>query len=88
MPERGERAVALHYGGENAPKVVATGRGAVADRILERAREAGVPVRQDPALADALGALAVGQEVPEEMWMAVAEVLAWAYGLERRATAG
>jgi len=85
MPEPRRRAAALHYGGEGAPKVVAAGGGAVADTILARAREAGVPVHEDPALAETLATLAVGQEVPEELWMAVAEVLAWAYALERRA---
>lgn len=86
MPEeaRPARAAALSYGGDGAPKVVAAGRGTLADRILSRAREAGVPVHQDPALADTLAALGVGQEVPEELWMAVAEVLAWAYGLRGR----
>jgi len=62
---------------------VATGRGAVAERILEHARAAGVPVREDPNLAAALAAMDVGQEVPEELWMAVAEVLVWAFSLER-----
>jgi flagellar biosynthesis protein len=84
MPERrDERAAALRYTGEGAPQVVASGRGAVADTILARAREAGVPVHQDPALADALASLALGAEVPEELWKAVAEVLAWAYALEK-----
>jgi flagellar biosynthesis protein len=86
MPEpRRPRAAALHYGGEGAPRVVAAGEGHVAERILAHARDAGVPVHDDPALAEALGALAVGQEVPEELWLAVAEVLAWAYALERDA---
>ena len=44
-----------------------------------------MPVRDDPELAAALGGLALGQEIPEELWLAVAEVLAWAYELERRA---
>jgi flagellar biosynthesis protein len=44
-----------------------------------------VPVREDPNLAEALGGLALGQDVPEELWPAVAEVLAWAYGLEKAA---
>ena len=42
-----------------------------------------MPVHRDPELADALAQLALGQEVPEAMWTAVAEVLAWAYGLDR-----
>jgi flagellar biosynthesis protein len=84
-PPPRRRATALRYEGAGAPKVVATGQGAVADRILEHARAAGVPVREDPGLASALASMAVGQEVPEELWMAVAEVLVWAYGLEKRA---
>jgi flagellar biosynthesis protein len=86
MPEPPRRrATALRYEGAGAPKVVASGQGTVADRILAHAREAGVPVREDPALAAALSSMALGQEVPEELWMAVAEVLVWAYGLERAA---
>ena len=84
-PPPDKRVTALRYEGEGAPKVVATGKGHVAERILAAAQEAGVPVREDPQLSAALAALALGQEVPEELWLAVAEVLAWAYGLERRA---
>ena len=72
---------ALRYTGDGAPEVVAAGKGYVAAQILERAREAGVPVHRDPELASALAQLSLGQEVPEAMWTAVAEVLAWAYGL-------
>src|SRR3954454_9843797 len=72
---------ALRYTGDGAPKVVAAGRGHIAASILERAREAGVPVHRDPELATALSELALGQDVPEQMWTAVAQVLAWAYGL-------
>ena len=87
MPERPprRRVTALRYEGSGAPKVVAGGEGHVAERILAAAQAAGVPVRDDPALAAALGGLALGQEIPEALWLAVAEVLAWAYGLERRA---
>jgi len=86
MPEP-RRAAALRYAGEEgAPKVVAAGGGHVAETILARARDAGVPVHEDPTLADALASLAVGQEVPEELWLAVAEILAWAYTLDRRNT--
>ena len=87
MPDRPKRASALRYEGAAAPKVVAAGRGLIAERILEAAREAGVPIRSDAALAEALSALELGQEVPEEMWQAVAETLAWAYRLDLRASA-
>ena len=77
------RATALRYEhGQSAPEVVATGAGLVADRILAAAREAGVPVRHDPALTEALAALDLGDEVPPALWTAVAETLAWAYRLD------
>jgi flagellar biosynthesis protein len=68
--------------------VVATGSGLVAERIVAAAREAGVPVRSDAALAEALGALELGDDVPEALWTAVAETLAWAYKLNAQAAAG
>ena len=82
------RATALRYEqGERAPRVTATGVGLVADRILAAAREAGIPVRHDPALAEALGALELGDDVPQALWTAVAETLAWAYRLDAKASA-
>jgi flagellar biosynthesis protein len=88
MPEPPERrrATALRYEqGERAPRVTATGAGLVAERILAAAREAGIPVRHDPALAEALGKLELGADVPPELWTAVAETLAWAYRLDAQA---
>lgn len=84
-PPRGLRAVALRYSGEGAPKVTATGQGHVAERIRELAEASGVPVRHDPALVQALGALELGREIPEGLYVAVAEVLAWAYRLDAEA---
>jgi flagellar biosynthesis protein len=82
MPEPRKEVSALRYTGAGAPQIVAAGRGHVADTILARAREAGVPVHRDPRLAESLAALALGDEVPEELWTAVAQVLAWAYSLD------
>ena len=84
------RATALRYDAEGggAPKVAATRRGLIAERILEEAENAGVPIKRDAALAEALGAMPVGHEVPEELWAAVAEALAWAYRLDVRARGG
>jgi len=92
MPEKQppprKRATALRYEqGERAPRVTATGVGLVADRILAAAREAGIPVRHDAALAEALGALDLGDDVPQALWTAVAETLAWAYRLDAKASA-
>ena len=86
--EKPRRATALRYEpGQHAPKVTATGRGLVADRIIAAAKEAGVPVRADPALAEALSALELDADVPEAMWKAVAETIAWAYRVDARAGA-
>ena len=77
---------ALRYEGEGSPKVVATGEGHVAERILAAARGRGVPVREDPDAGRGAGrAGARRRRCPEELWLAVAEVLAWAYGLEKEA---
>ena len=88
MPEREppRRAAALRYDRASGrpPKVVAAGSGAVADRIVERAREAGVPVREDAGLAEALARLELEAEIPPELWVAVAETLVWAYRLSTR----
>jgi flagellar biosynthesis protein len=81
-PER--YAAALHYGGAGAPKVVAAGRGEIAKRIIEEAKKAGVPIRDEAALAQALGRLELQAEVPEELWVAVAEALVWAHRVDLR----
>ena len=78
------RATALRYEGRDAPKVVATGKGLVADKILEAARAAGIPLREDPVLLHALATLELEQEIPPELYRAVAEALAWAYRLSNR----
>jgi flagellar biosynthesis protein len=87
-PERKKpkRATALRYdrGKDGAPQVIATGSGLIAERIVEIAREQGLPVREDPALAEALARLQLEQEIPPELFVAVAEVLVWAYGLEKK----
>jgi flagellar biosynthesis protein len=84
-PEKRRRATALRYEGSGAPRVTASGQGYVADRIVEVARENGIPVREDPALADALGALELEAEIPEALYVAVAEAIAWAYSLDVKA---
>ena len=86
MPEK--KASALRYEGVGAPKVVASGRGLVAERIIEVARSAGLPVREDAALAEALAGLELDREIPEDLYAAVAETLAWAYSLDLRARKG
>lgn len=64
--------------------MTAAGQGAVADEIIRRAREAGVPVTEDPRLAAVLSQIDVGQVIPPELYALVAEVLAYVYRLEER----
>lgn len=87
MPEGRRRATALRYTeGSDAPEVVATGAGEIANKILEAAEAAGVPVRRDPALVEALSKLDVGRMIPPELYTAVAEALVWAYRLDAKAS--
>ena len=68
-------AVALRYEKPRAPRVVASGRGAFAEKIIDTASESGVPVRENPELAEALAKLELEQEIPENLYRAVAQVL-------------
>lgn len=81
------KAVAVKYKPpkDGVPKVVAKGRGEIAQRILQVAREHGVPVREDPDLTEILSVLDVGEEIPAELYQVVAEVLAWVYRLNESA---
>jgi flagellar biosynthesis protein len=74
-------AVALHYNGNGAPRVVAMGGGVVADKIIETAREHRIPLEEDAALAASLSRLDLGAEVPRELYVAVANVLAFAWAV-------
>ena len=74
-------AVALHYDGKQAPRVTATGKGKIAERIIDKAREHNVPLHTDPALVQVLSRVPLGTEIPRELYVAVAEVIAFAYYL-------
>lgn len=82
--ERPSLAVALHYSGSGAPRVVAKGGGPVAERIIETAREHNVPLEEDAALAATLSRLDLGREIPRELYVAVAHVLAFAWAVAGR----
>jgi flagellar biosynthesis protein len=78
-----KKAVALTYRPEkdSAPKVAASGRGKVAERIIETAREYGIPVKDDPDLVEVLSRLDVSEEIPPSVYVVVAELLAFAYSV-------
>jgi flagellar biosynthesis protein len=78
-----QSAVALAYhDGDGAPRVVAKGHGALAETIIARAREAGVYVHESPELVSVLMQLDLDDRIPPELYLAVAELLAWLYRLE------
>ena len=72
---------------DRAPRVTATGRGRLADRIIEAAREAGVPIKEDAGLAGLLKALDPSEEIPPELYKPVAVLLAAVYRAAGRLTA-
>jgi flagellar biosynthesis protein len=78
-------AVALAYEtGDTAPKVVAKGRGLIAQEIINRAREAGVYVHESPELVSLLMEVDLDKKIPPTLYIAVAELLAWIYRTEKR----
>ncbi len=88
-PDPRQTAVALAYDdGESAPRVAAKGRGLVAEAIIAKAREAGVYVHESPQLVALLMQVDLDSHIPEELYLAVAELLAWLYRLENSADAG
>lgn len=68
---------------DEAPRVIASGKGYVAEKIIELAREADVPVVEDAALVSALMVLELGEEIPSELYEAVARILAFIYKLDK-----
>jgi flagellar biosynthesis protein len=82
--QKRDQAVALEYDSRDAaPVVTAKGEGLVARRIVEIAQAADVPIVEDAALVSALLSLELGQEIPVELYEAVARILSWIYRLEK-----
>lgn len=88
MPEdknnKVKQAVALEYDpSESAPKVVAIGKGALADKIIEQAKQADVPIHKDDKLANTLSKLQIGDMIPPELYEVVAEILIFVDGMDK-----
>lgn len=77
-------AVALHYDKTGAPRVTAKGRGAVGKKIIEVAKANDIPIEENEVLAGALSNIELGDEIPEELYKAVAEVLVFVLRLSGR----
>ncbi|GEB30979.1 MULTISPECIES: EscU/YscU/HrcU family type III secretion system export apparatus switch protein [Brevibacillus] len=85
-----KQAVALKYqaGVMEAPKVVAKGKGFVAENILKTAKENDIPIQEDPSLVEVLGKLDLDQQIPPELYQVVAEILAFVYRLDKGGAKG
>lgn len=82
--QKPKQAVALSYDpDDDVPKVVATGKGALAEKIIEEAKQAKVPVHKDSKLADTLSRLEIGELIPPELYEVVAEILVFVDQMDR-----
>lgn len=76
-------AVSMRWDGQGAPTVTAKGKGLVAEEIIALGTQHGVPLRSDTELVALLSTVALNEEIPEQLYMAVAEVIAFAYSLKQ-----
>lgn len=81
-PMKSLEAIALEYGRHSSPRVTAKGQNELAHRILAEAQKQGVYVAEDPQLLALLSRLDVGEEIPQDMYTAVAVILSWVYWLK------
>ena len=82
---KNQLAVALHYDRTGAPRVVAKGKGAIGKKIIEVARAHDIPIEENEVLAGALSNVELGEDIPVELYKAVAEVLVFVLRLTRPA---
>jgi flagellar biosynthesis protein len=81
-----KKAIALKYDREthSAPKVTAKGKGKVAQKIIDLARQHDIPIKDDPDLIEVLSSLEIDEEIPSEIYVAVAELLAFVYSMNSK----
>ena len=84
VKSKSQLAVALHYDRTGAPRVVAKGRGSIGDKIIEVAKANNIPIEENEVLAGALSNVELGDEIPAELYKAVAEVLIFVLRLSGR----
>lgn len=79
-----QQAIALEYNpAEDAPRVIASGRGVLAEKIIQKAKESDVPIHRDDKLADTLSRLEIGEMIPPELYEVVAEVLIFVDAMDK-----
>jgi len=85
VADKNQLAVALHYDHSGAPRVVAKGKGTLGAKIIEVAKAHDIPIEENEVLAGALSNVELGDEIPAELYKAVAEVLVFVLRLSGRA---
>lgn len=82
-----KEAIALTYDkyAQDAPRIIAKGKGVIADNILNRAKENNIPIQEDPSLVELLGKLNINEQIPEELYQAVAEIFVCVYRADQTA---
>lgn len=83
-----KKAVALSYDGQCAPTVSAAGEGELAQKIIEIAREHGVPLFENPELVRLLADIGLGEEIPETLYLCIAQIIAFAYTIQGKTPQG
>ena len=82
--EKNKKAAALKYNmkKDNAPKIIASGKGDIAKKILEKAKEEDIHIEENQDLAEILVKMEIGEEIPPELYEVIAEILSFIYNLE------
>ena len=82
--EKKKQAIAIEYDpSDAAPRIIASGQGIIADKIIEKAKEAKVPIHKDGKLADTLSRLEIGDMIPPELYEVVAEILVFVDAMDK-----
>jgi len=79
-----KKTVALKYNQntDQAPRIIASGRGSIAEQIIKKAREENIPIREDKDVVQVLAELNIGDEIPKELYTVIAEILSFFYDLD------
>lgn len=86
--EKNKQAVALFYDGQNAPSITASGSGDLAEQIIALAKEHNIPLFENEALLNLLADIGLGEEIPEVLYLCIAQVIAFAYKIQGKTPEG
>lgn len=84
VEQKNKKTVALKYDQKNdqAPRIIASGKGSIAEMIIKKAKEENIPIKKDKDVVQVLAELNIGEQIPEELYTVIAEILSFFYDLE------